>query len=896
MSQPNNYPPTFNFESFYPPQSSQLGNGASFPQWVGQRPRPTGVASAKPSQTYRPVRTAPISRPASLMNFNPSHMHQQDSRIDPNLSLLQVPELSRPRSALDSLSNANPITRFYEGDDAPWSSERMRNTGSSGGRLSHSQPNMAFGSYREDLRSENESLAPRSDSGYYTHQTHSIISHDQERCDQELPSEMFQVGNITVGSASSETTEMYPAPNTDQISQYSGRSTGNGKEFKCPQCQEISKCKSDHKKHMLKHDKPFKCDIPRCRRGNKGFTTVNDLNRHKKSVHGIGALQNSYRCASETCRNKEKIWPRLDNFKQHIHRMHSEEDETDLIRRSVFHTQQSTPAAETPSVAPMDTTLAGIAPERQFSSNGFDDPISGMTLTPDQAPTSWSSFEPSSSQDFAIDVDQSNPNIYDQGPQKTNMPINPGYKPAAQARTAVYDMNAISLPPGTMRRNSSLRLDALATVASSQSSPEKPVPQPTPQLSKEPQTKAEQQKQALQKFSKIIVRDIQSSSSSEPVDLEEVVLRVLSRLGKKDATSSSLPSSSQNATSGSSSSQNVSMDTDPNTLTKTEALKASQAISKIIKQSGKRPIGISSRPRTSSSNMKACEHCDVTLARSCDMRKHMKRHTKPYGCTYPRCHKRFGAKSDWKRHENSQHFQLESYWCQLLSLASQTPCGELFYRADLFKNHLQKEHKKTDEGEIELETKNRRIGRNGQGQFFCGFCVKIVKLTQKRNAAWDERFNHIDEHFKAGKRIEEWHCIEAKKTKGKVLKEMNKMVFEEEDTEPEISLTNESSDEGQMILNQEPSQCQSQPQTQHSPIASSPPSSGQKKRPAEADTHEKAPPQKRERRQGRQELMWYCCQCKQGPRTYRNHVVCIECDHQACKSCEWFPNRENLAN
>jgi cytochrome c556 len=84
---------------------------------------------------------------------------------------------------------------------------------------------------------------------------------------------------------------------------------------------------------MLRHNKPFKCDIPNCRRGGRGFTTVNDLQRHKKSVHRINATENSFQCASETCRSKEKIWPRLDNFKQHIHRMHKDEDEGDLIRR-----------------------------------------------------------------------------------------------------------------------------------------------------------------------------------------------------------------------------------------------------------------------------------------------------------------------------------------------------------------------------------------------------------------------------------------------------------------------------------------------------------------------------------------------------------------------------------
>lgn len=93
---------------------------------------------------------------------------------------------------------------------------------------------------------------------------------------------------------------------------------------------------------MLKHDKRHTCDIPSCPRAavGAGFTTINDLNRHKKSVHRVGGENRSYRCASESCRNKDKIWPRLDNFKQHICRMHKGEDEDDLIRRSICKDHQ----------------------------------------------------------------------------------------------------------------------------------------------------------------------------------------------------------------------------------------------------------------------------------------------------------------------------------------------------------------------------------------------------------------------------------------------------------------------------------------------------------------------------------------------------------------------------
>jgi hypothetical protein len=85
---------------------------------------------------------------------------------------------------------------------------------------------------------------------------------------------------------------------------------------------------------MLKHKKPFKCDMPNCKRATEGFTTTNDLDRHKKSVHRIGLKTKSYQCAAEHCRNKEKIWPRLDNFKQHVERMHQDVDPLDLIERS----------------------------------------------------------------------------------------------------------------------------------------------------------------------------------------------------------------------------------------------------------------------------------------------------------------------------------------------------------------------------------------------------------------------------------------------------------------------------------------------------------------------------------------------------------------------------------
>jgi len=61
------------------------------------------------------------------------------------------------------------------------------------------------------------------------------------------------------------------------------------------------------------------------------FKTVNDLARHMRSVHK--AYRNSdpyWRCGVEGCTSAEKCWPRLDNFKAHVIRMHGIQYEMQL--------------------------------------------------------------------------------------------------------------------------------------------------------------------------------------------------------------------------------------------------------------------------------------------------------------------------------------------------------------------------------------------------------------------------------------------------------------------------------------------------------------------------------------------------------------------------------------
>lgn len=80
-----------------------------------------------------------------------------------------------------------------------------------------------------------------------------------------------------------------------------------------------------HRKHDHRHNKPYKCNYEGCSRVIQGFSTINDLNRHKRTVHrehdNNGPI---FICRHEPCTlKKEKLWPRADNFRSHLTRAHN---------------------------------------------------------------------------------------------------------------------------------------------------------------------------------------------------------------------------------------------------------------------------------------------------------------------------------------------------------------------------------------------------------------------------------------------------------------------------------------------------------------------------------------------------------------------------------------------
>lgn len=92
-------------------------------------------------------------------------------------------------------------------------------------------------------------------------------------------------------------------------------------------------------------------------------------------------------------------------------------------------------------------------------------------------------------------------------------------------------------------------------------------------------------------------------------------------------------------------------------------------------------------------------------------------------------------------------------------------CGKVSHRRESFRTHLQNSHS-LDNGEVlESKLESCRIGRNYEARFWCGFCEAIVESKQKGLGAWNERFDHIDNHFVgknnlAPREISDWKNVD----------------------------------------------------------------------------------------------------------------------------------------
>jgi hypothetical protein len=138
-------------------------------------------------------------------------------------------------------------------------------------------------------------------------------------------------------------------------------------------------------------------------------------------------------------------------------------------------------------------------------------------------------------------------------------------------------------------------------------------------------------------------------------------------------------------------------------------------------------------------------------------RKHRKRHEKPYGCTFAGCYGRFGSKADWKRHESMQHCHTQCFRCSL-SRDNHLECAKVFLHEKDFVEHLKNDHR-AEPRKIERQVATGYIGANDaelRFTYWCGFCKEIKTVEKKGLDAKNERFDHIDLHFRKSENIKRW--------------------------------------------------------------------------------------------------------------------------------------------
>ncbi|KAK4634259.1 hypothetical protein CLAFUW4_00867 [Fulvia fulva] len=417
------------------------------------------------------------------------------------------------------------------------------------------------------------------------------------------------------------------------------------------------------RKHALTHSKPHQCREPECSRKD-GFATVNDLERHKKSVHNMYPKVGNpagFMCAA--CPIVEgvlrKFWPRRDNFKAHIRRKHSTYNEEQLLEMS----KQINRPDDAQTADGLSVYEAALRSARQSQIDPMEghihqhlSPILGHLIAEHNDGTV---FPP----DSAIES-QGDPIAFAGGHMDDTLLFG-GQQ---------YNLSPMQLNVSTF-----------------------PFPPPAeghPTPIQRDFARPQEQHQMLPSI------QVTTSSLSEP-------------------QSASATSTSQSA-GGASSAQ------------------------------GHFP----------------CTECGKIKTRECDLRKHMKRHTRPYGCTFPSCTKRFGSRNDWKRHESSQHYLTDMWKCPLG--CSRRPYLHVSLLEEHFRSPLHNVH---DPDRVKTLCEQGRLGREGHHHFWCGFCKRLIKqerggMLQQVGNAWDARFKHIGDHFdKDCLDSGDWVCVEENRPK-----------------------------------------------------------------------------------------------------------------------------------
>ncbi|KAK4168870.1 hypothetical protein QBC43DRAFT_200727 [Cladorrhinum sp. PSN259] len=737
--------------------------------------------------------------------------------------------------------------RNGRGDSEPWNPLKATVGGANVDLLGGQQLNVgifntppnyqSFGTYRSvATHSEVDTISPSiprvpSDSGYGGSSTLYNVDPDHSAETRSLILQYDQ-HRLNLGSISGYPSEGRPRKRAPRSNR--GGSTSTNLVIKCRECDFSAKTKSELKKHIARHDKPFKCDFPNCPKAKEGFSTKNDLDRHKLCVHKVHMPDRTlYRCHIHSCRDKTKDWPRQDNFRQHlkrVHRIHEIADLSPFIYRplTLFHSppipedvrsnamSESTPSEPGMSNADVHLQWAGMsagpsgpgsssdatagAPRmiQPANSHHFSSHSQGMDESDYQALAEAVGFQTqsqSSLDNSRIEMELAGLMQTRYGQEDESIPHETSMDTQTCIAPNILSHTGTGMDLFSLEDRSDIRIHPPSIIIHLDDTPSITHEDDLAQRHKtEVETPVSRDEMSLDE--PIQYQDMEDDYKSEAADPEDTTLTRMdeTEVSMHQSVYSEDSSSLKTRLASSSSSEldrnspeSIDLDdTEANALAALRVLQGNPAsIDKILERIGylkrfedtetKGPqetkdikdlshlkdakLDIPGAKTTATSSVAGesvkifpCNACDKTFTRPCELKKHQRRHEKPYACTFARCDKRFGSKNDWKRHENSQHSQFEIWRCvehiSCASASSLTECGKVYQRRESLKAHLEKDHEISDLEAIEKKLNDFRHGRNFESRFWCGFCVKTIEPEQGHGGpAHSERFDHIDHHF-----------------------------------------------------------------------------------------------------------------------------------------------------
>jgi hypothetical protein len=776
-------------------------------------------------------------------------------------------------------------------------------------------------------------------------------------------------------------------------------------------CDWTGKTHSDFKKHCARHDLNHICEHPECIRNGKGFATVNDLQRHRKSVHNIMEVGDRYyRCFATGCSKSQKNWPRKDNFRSHLRKTHGEDNVDRLVKLSEnwwnSRVQSGGLQTEGPEIRVHDypdSSVQHLDFSQQAPQPTTPYPASSDSSLPHSRPLSQTPFQNSSwmSQDFTYNpnpiphIPQSDrqqyalqqapamgregyhpANTYSafssslQSPQGMQQAGNdylryqqrPRSQRASMSNTSLYPPHAtqggqtssqshahiplIRQPVGAvanqMSRTASVNHPNLPSQGQGPGvGPSWRTDADFPSLQEERRREMTQMPDAgssdatnfpdfvnpvddlaqigwgadsfnypgtassggmmHQNLPQMLAADQSEVNDSPELSVEQIKTFLETHANKperdllKDTITSLLRSLDSHSSGG------------PSTEEPRFKVNADDLIEETTNDSGK----VAFRCKWERAGQKCVSGKKLWSLRS-EIKKHIKRHTKPFGCTFESCYKRFGSKSDWMRHEVKRHQQQECWHCDIKTpfpAPGLQSCLKTFSKKEQFTHHLQQFHQITDVREMNSLVTKQHINSGFQPQYWCGFCREILKLTHKGKQGYHERYDHVANHISVDeKSIEDWYPPDGKYSKREILARKTQpgstnpdMDDDDGDAEPdedehEISpegSTGESSQSSTSPQEETPTPSSAQ-QPHHRPSSATaagfhldqfpPQSSNSNKR--SASTAGLQQPQQYVRRRAN---FWRCDRCR-NENLIATSPACL-CSHRRCDRCEFFWRR-----